>query len=365
MRGRHLRRALQSPAQPQQQRTPVSDALYSARVPGAGRALFAAARAAAGEVLLAEPEPLAWCAPAGALGLACEQCLGPLPAAQPPPAASPSGSARYCSAACRAAHWGAGGQSLLDGGMGELNAWCAREGMNFPRLAAYALARSLSGERDFDAYWRAIHGLAYATPPPLAEHPRAFREGYALVKGAVLGAGKVGGAGAATLFDLVFTPATYARLMGTLRLNSISVPCPLLPPGAAPPPPPPPPQPQQQQQQQQASDDAGCCSGEASCGDAGAGASSCGESAAAFGDAPGGTALYRLASLANHACEPSADVVMAVGGALALRARRALGAGEEVTITYLDSSLPGAVRRNRLLRGYGFECKCQRCAQGL
>ena len=363
MRARsNLRRALQASAQ--QQRTPVSDSLYSLRVPGAGRALFAARRAAAGDTVLTEAEPLAWCAPAGALGSACEQCLGPLP---PTATLSPSGSARYCSASCQAAHWGAGGHGLLDGGMGALNAWCAREGMNFPRLAAYALARSLSGERDFDAYWRAVHGLAYATPPPLAEHPRAFREGYSLVKGAVLGAGKVGGAGVATLFELVFTPATYARLMGTLRLNSFSVPCPLLPPGAAPPAPvpapppalPPPPPPQQQQ-----ADDAGCCSGEAACDDSAAG-SSCGESAAAFGDAPGGTALYALASLANHACEPSADVVMAVGGSLALRARRELAAGEEVTITYLDSSLPGAVRRNRLLRGYGFECKCQRCAQGL
>lgn len=350
------------------------------RTPGAGRGLFLTTPAQPADIVLTEAAPLVWCAPASALGLACEQCLGPLP----PTAAhaSPAG-ARYCCAACQAAHWGAGGHGLLDGGMGALNAWCAREGMNFPRMAAYALAQSLSPGRDFDAYWRAINGLCFATPPPLAEHPRAFREGYGLVRGALAGGGRVGGAGMATLFDLVFTPTTYARLMGTLRLNSFSVPCPILPlgqgsaggaaggagagaalgaaPGAAmgaaaagaPEP-------------LAALDGSGCCSGESEC-DTGssASASPCAESAAALGDAPGGTALYSLASMANHDCEPSADVVLTRGGALALRARRALRAGEEVTITYLDSSLPAAVRRNRLLRGYGFECKCQRCAAGL
>ena len=70
---------------------------------------------------------------------------------------------------------------------------------------------------------------------------------------------------------------------------------------------------------------------------------------------------YALASLAQHDCEPSCDVVLGRGGALALRARRDIPAGGDVTITYLDSSLPVALRRKKLLL-YGFECSCELCA---
>ena len=246
--------------------------------------------------------------------------------------------------------------------MAELNAWCARQGMNFPRLAAYILARSLSEGVDFSAYWRTLNGLCAATPPPLEQHPRAFREGYGLVKGAFLRAGHMGGAGVGAFFDLAFTPATYARLMGTLRLNSFSVPCPMLPEGAAAAPAAAASPSAAAAAEPLAAAQGGCCAGtEAPACDTDGGSSSCGESAAAMGDAPGGTAIYALASLANHNCEPSADVVLAPGGALALRARRDMAAGEAVTITYLDSSLPFAFRSRRLELGYGFVCKCERC----
>ncbi|MEI8327013.1 MAG: SET domain-containing methyltransferase [Betaproteobacteria bacterium] len=87
----------------------------------------------------------------------------------------------------------------------------------------------------------------------------------------------------------------------------------------------------------------------------------CGETPASLGDAPGGTALYELASLANHDCDPNADVVIARGGALELRARRDVAAGEPLTVTYLDSSLHVALRRRKLLLGYGFSCECALC----
>ena len=42
-------------------------------------------------------------------------------------------------------------------------------------------------------------------------------------------------------------------------------------------------------------------------------------------------------------------------------ARRAIPRGEELTITYVDPSLPVALRRRRLLEwGFG-ECECARC----
>jgi len=44
-----------------------------------------------------------------------------------------------------------------------------------------------------------------------------------------------------------------------------------------------------------------------------------------------------------------------------LVARRPIAAGEELSITYMDSSRPFAERRARLLHGYGFECACAKC----
>lgn len=329
-------------------RTPIAEGLYSARLPGFGNALFTSQPVPVGELLLTEAEPIAWCAPATALGFACEHCLGPL---TPAPTPSPSGASLYCCPACQASHWEAGGHSLLDGGMAALNAWCAKEGMNFPRMAAYTLARSLSGGRDFAGFWKGVNGLCYATPPPLEEHPRAYREGYQLVRQALLEAGALKGEGVESFFKLVFNQVTYARLMGTLRLNSFSVPCPMgvaVEAVAAPVP----------AAVEPACEPSSCGTSDSACSTSSGG---CGESAAALGEAPGGTALYRLASLANHCCEPSADVVIARGGALALRARTPLQAGQEVTITYLDSSLPYAFRARRLQLGYGFTCKCARC----
>ena len=47
---------------------------------------------------------------------------------------------------------------------------------------------------------------------------------------------------------------------------------------------------------------------------------------------------------------------------LSLRARRAIAAGEELTIAYVDDAglLPER-RRAALRHGYGFECACERC----
>jgi hypothetical protein len=53
---------------------------------------------------------------------------------------------------------------------------------------------------------------------------------------------------------------------------------------------------------------------------------------------------------------------MAPGAHLSLRARRAIAAGEELTIAYVDDAGLSPERRRAALRhGYGFECACERC----
>lgn len=315
---------------------------------------------------MSEPCPLTWVSASSSLGAVCEECMRGV--SNSVAVSCPGCPATYCSTACRSKHWDLSGHSVLCGGEGELNEWCRGQGYNFPRMAAYLVAKGLAGGVDYTAHWGAVHGLCYATPPPLDEQPRAFKEGYDLVRGAFIKGGRVGG-NITLFFDSVFNPEAYARLMGTLRLNTFSVACPLdgegsrvstvaaegvgmgggdassgsncAPPGE------------------------GCC-GSDSGGGNGSGSSGCGggSSPTALGDAPGGAALYHLASLANHQCEPSTDVVVAPGGGLALRARVPLKKGDPVTITYLDSSLPLELRRKKLQSGYGFTCTCPRCTRG-
>ena len=47
---------------------------------------------------------------------------------------------------------------------------------------------------------------------------------------------------------------------------------------------------------------------------------------------------------------------------MCLRTGRHVAAGEEVTISYVDQSLPLAQRRSIIKEHYGFECDCARCA---
>jgi len=229
-------------------------------------------------------------------------------------------------------------------------------------MAAYALAKSLCGGVEFSEYWGKLNGLSYATPPPLEEQPRAFKEGYVKVRDAFLASGRVSGKGVTQFFDSVFNQAAYARLMGTLRLNTFSVDCPL---GSAKVFVETPRRMRGEIRERDVSSD--CCSSN-DCGAEGtreASSTSCADSPAALGDAPGGAALYEVASLANHECEPTADVLISPGGGLALRARIPLAVGEQITISYLDSSLPYALRNRKLFMGYGFKCECSRCKQGI
>ena len=75
-----------------------------------------------------------------------------------------------------------------------------------------------------------------------------------------------------------------------------------------------------------------------------------------------GTAIYAAASLANHSCYPTARPSFPRADAtLALVATRDLSEGDEVTISYVDESLPLGRRRASLEFAYGFFCRCERC----
>ncbi|KAK9840825.1 hypothetical protein WJX81_007492 [Elliptochloris bilobata] len=79
-----------------------------------------------------------------------------------------------------------------------------------------------------------------------------------------------------------------------------------------------------------------------------------------------GSALYLLGSLFNHSCVPNLDVLFPVGnGTLRLRAARAIPAGEQLCIAYLDVNLPMERRQDKLHFGYGFYCTCPRCLEEL
>lgn len=328
--------------------------------PRAGRSLVAAAPFITGDVVLTETEPLAIAGDPARTQTSCVHCLREFDANLAVVKCHACG-ARYCSVTCRHAAAAQSGHEVLCGGEGALDAWCAESGHNFPRVAANALARSFTGGRNFEEYWRTFNSLAYATPPEPDALPRAHVEGYAHVRGAFMKAGKLSGAGVAAFFDTVFNLRAYARLMGTLRLNAFSVVVNRMDESSAI-------RPSTETAKLSTaqiltqSSSSGCCD---STSDDCTSTSSCTESPSALGDAPGGTAVYEAASLANHECEPSCDVVIAAGGALALRARRNIANGDALTITYLDSSLPVDLRRRKLLLGYGFDCECEMCRDQL
>ncbi|KAF8122536.1 hypothetical protein EV363DRAFT_1436578 [Boletus edulis] len=85
---------------------------------------------------------------------------------------------------------------------------------------------------------------------------------------------------------------------------------------------------------------------------------------------PIGAIVSPLAALANHSCLPNAIVVFPRGGKTRMKepvmdviALRDIAAGEEVLITYIDTTLPKAQRRQVLTETYNFTCQCPLCKQ--
>lgn len=84
-------------------------------------------------------------------------------------------------------------------------------------------------------------------------------------------------------------------------------------------------------------------------------------------DPPRGV-LGLLASMMMHSCAPSAytDIAsMAEGSALTLRTKRAVRAGERLSISYVTEGTPLVERRRQLRLQHGFVCQCERCVAEL
>jgi len=80
-------------------------------------------------------------------------------------------------------------------------------------------------------------------------------------------------------------------------------------------------------------------------------------------------ALFPVVALFNSACDANAAAAQDAAASAAagvpvsvVRARRAIAAGEEVTVAYVDRAAPKRARRAALRAAYGFECACARCA---
>lgn len=346
-----------------------SSVLRSVRIPGRGRALITARAFEVGELLFVE-KPLIAVGDVFATNSTCSKCFMPLAASTSPVRCGCGYS--YCSKSCLDAHT-ADGHDVVCGSLGELDEFCKQHRINYPRVAAGALARSLGGGVDFMQFWQSMQALVTLPVPPDADTlPPLTHEGYALVKRAVSPSMEGDSEG---FWSFAFDVKTYARLLGTLRLNSFAVALHDVQAAHAA---------ATKESGLPTNGDAGggCGSSDHACASHtdGGSASGCGEGSGCdshgFSEPRGGTAVYAISSLINHSCEPSADALLYAGASLEVRARTALSEGDEVTISYLgpteaavvsgtpDASTSGpafAQRRAELAAGYGFECKCGRC----
>ena len=84
-------------------------------------------------------------------------------------------------------------------------------------------------------------------------------------------------------------------------------------------------------------------------------------------DEPSRGVLGLLSSMMEHSCVPSAEVNIApweAGSLVSLRTRRAVSAGEALSIAYVSLDWTAVERRNILAVQYGFECRCGSCLLG-
>lgn len=76
-----------------------------------------------------------------------------------------------------------------------------------------------------------------------------------------------------------------------------------------------------------------------------------------------GTAFYAIQSCINHSCQPNAHALRSEddpNSFAVIVATQDIPAGEEVTISYVDESLPYELRQEAL-QDYGFLCCCPLC----
>ncbi|KAI1611569.1 SET and MYND domain-containing protein [Exophiala viscosa] len=90
---------------------------------------------------------------------------------------------------------------------------------------------------------------------------------------------------------------------------------------------------------------------------------------------PLGLALHPSTALLNHSCDPNAFVRFQVlpasqqpgfaePGGISIHALRDISKNEEITLSYVDNTLPLENRRGELMERYFFRCSCNLCARG-
>ena len=78
-----------------------------------------------------------------------------------------------------------------------------------------------------------------------------------------------------------------------------------------------------------------------------------------------GTAFYAVQSCMNHSCQPNAHALRSEddpNSFAVIVAKEDIPAGDELTISYIDESLPFD-QRQEALQDYGFVCQCRLCQQ--
>ena len=70
-----------------------------------------------------------------------------------------------------------------------------------------------------------------------------------------------------------------------------------------------------------------------------------------------------LISTMNHSCQPNCAISYDDSHLATVTALRAIGAEEELLISYVDETAGAEQRRSQLLE-YGFTCECERCVAG-
>lgn len=75
-----------------------------------------------------------------------------------------------------------------------------------------------------------------------------------------------------------------------------------------------------------------------------------------------GTGLFEVANSMNHSCEPNASVVHCdADHTISIVSKAPIKHGVELTISYIDESLPKAERQAKLKEFYDFDCACPKC----
>jgi len=69
-----------------------------------------------------------------------------------------------------------------------------------------------------------------------------------------------------------------------------------------------------------------------------------------------------IGSMFNHSCSPTVHPSFGASNTLKLYSDdKILESGTELTLSYIDITLPYEQRQRILLENYGFRCNCQRC----